>query len=171
MLFHSGRMDIGSRYWTSRIGIFFFGNLKSFQGKTDRTDTKLLADGNYTIAGGAKAMRKLYEDNPDMTAVFISNYEMTVGAMMEINDLGIKVPEQLSVIGFDNMDFARAVVPRLTIVTQPTEEIGQAAANLLLSHLEDKDETSDKTSDKIETTETIWLKTGFVEGESVADIS
>ena len=53
----------------------------------------------------------------DMTAVFISNYEMTVGAMMEINDLGIKVPEQLSVIGFDNMDFARAVVPRLTIVT------------------------------------------------------
>ena len=69
------------------------------------------------------------------------------------------------------MDFARAVVPRLTIVTQPTEEIGQAAANLLLSHLEDKDETPDKTLDKIETTETIWLKTGFVEGESVADIS
>ena len=139
--------------------------------KTDRKDTKLLADGNYTIAGGAKAMRKLYEDNPDMTAVFISNYEMTVGAMMEINDLGIKVPEQLSVIGFDNVDFARAVVPRLSIVTQPTEEIGQAAANLLLSSLEDKDETSDKTSDKTETTETIWLKTGFVEGESVADIS
>ena len=141
------------------------------KGKTDRTDTKLLADGNYTIAGGAKAMRKLYEDNPDMTAVFISNYEMTVGAMMEINDLGIKVPKQLSVIGFDNVDFARAVVPRLSIVTQPTEQIGQAAANLLLSRLEDKDETSDKTSDKTETTETIWLKTGFVEGESVADIS
>ena len=143
--------------------------------KTDRKDTKLLANGNYTIAGGAKAMRKLYEDNPDMTAVFISNYEMTVGAMMEINDLGIKVPEQLSVIGFDNVDFARAVVPRLTIVTQPTEEIGQAAANLLLSRLEDKDETLDKTSDKksdkTETTETIWLKTGFVEGKSVADIS
>ena len=139
--------------------------------KTDRKDTKLLADGNYTIAGGAKAMRKLYEYNPDMTPVFISNYEMTVGAMMEINDLGIKVPKQLSVIGFDNVDFARAVVPRLSIVTQPTEQIGQAAANLLLSRLEDKDETSDKTSDKTETTETIWLKTGFVEGESVADIS
>ena len=139
-----------------------------------RKDTKLLANGNYTIVGGAKAMRKLYEDNPDMTAVFISNYEMTVGAMMEINDLGIKVPERLSVIGFDNVDFARAVVPRLSIVTQPTEEIGQAAANLLLSRLEDKDETSDKTSDKTEkteTTETIWLKTGFVEGKSVADIS
>ena len=81
-------------------------------------------------------------------------------------------------IGFDNVDFARAVVPRLTIVTQPTEEIGQAAANLLLSRLEDKDETLDKTSDNksdktetTETTETIWLKTGFVEGKSVADIS
>ena len=74
-------------------------------------------------------------------------------------------------IGFDNVDFARAVVPRLSIVTQPTDGFGQAAANLLLSRLEDKDETSDKTSDKTETTETIWLKTGFVEGESVADIS
>ena len=131
----------------------------------------LIYHGDYTIQGGVQGIEKLVADNPDMTAVFVTNYEMTMGAVIGMNELGLKIPEQLSVIGFDNMDFARAVVPRLTIVTQPTEEIGQAAANLLLSHLEDKDETSDKTSDKTETTETIWLKTGFVEGESVADIS
>lgn len=131
-------------------------------------EAKLMARGDYTIAGGARAMRKLYEENPEMTAVFISNYEMTVGAMMEINDLGIKVPEQLSVIGFDNEDFARAIVPRLSIVTQPTQEIGQAAAKLLLSHLEEAEETA--TSENVPS-ETIWLKTGFVEGKSVAEIT
>ena len=47
-----------------------------------------------------------------MTAVFVTNYEMMVGAMMEINDLGIRVPDELSVIGFDNVDFARASVPK-----------------------------------------------------------
>lgn len=140
---------------------------------------ELMESGDYTIAGGAKAMRKLYETNPDMTAVFISNYEMTVGAMMEINDLGIKVPEQLSVIGFDNVDFAKAVVPKLSIVTQPTQEIGQSAAKLLLSHLEqtedpetDQEKRLEGSTDSMaETTKTIWLKTGFVEGKSVADIS
>lgn len=137
---------------------------------------ELMASGDYTIAGGARAMRKLYEENPELTAVFISNYEMTVGAMMEINDLGIKVPEQLSVIGFDNEDFARAVVPRLSIVTQPTREIGQAAAKLLLSHLETCEDASASESEKqkkelTDPSETIWLKTGFVEGKSVADIS
>ena len=56
-------------------------------------------------------MRKLYKMHPDMTAVFVTNYEMTVGAMMEINDLGIRVPDELSVIGFDNVDFAKGIGP------------------------------------------------------------
>ena len=91
--------------------------------------------------------------------------------VMSILAIGIKIAGYI--FGYKKVDVYEMfiILPRLTIVTQPTEEIGQAAANLLLSHLEDKDETSDKTSDKIETTETIWLKTGFVEGESVADIS
>ena len=100
------------------------------------TDEALIARGNYTIEGGAAAMWKLHEQNPDMTAVFISNYEMTVGAMMEINDLGIRVPDELSVIGFDNVDFARASVPKLSIVTQPTAMIAKSAADILLGRLE-----------------------------------
>ena len=102
------------------------------------TDEALIARGNYTIEGGAAAMWKLHEQNPDMTAVFISNYEMTVGAMMEINDLGIRVPDELSVIGFDNVDFARASVPKLSIVTQPTAKIARAAADILIGRLDGK---------------------------------
>ena len=150
----------------------------------------LIVRGDYTIAGGAKAMRKLLEQNPDMTAVFISNYEMMVGAVMEINDSGIKVPEQLSVIGFDNEDFARASVPKLSIVTQPTREIGETAAELMLKRLEPGDGNGTDAEQKLpdagneteavkveskpdrengDSEKTIWLKTGFVEGKSVAD--
>ena len=129
--------------------------------------------GNYTIAGGAAAMRRLRELNPDMTAVFISNYEMTVGAMMEINDLGIRVPDELSVIGFDNVDFAKASVPKLSIVTQPTAQIAREAADTLIEKLEGKSIVSkerQKDAHGEKTTITVTLKTGFVEGRSVKEL-
>lgn len=132
----------------------------------------LIARGNYTIAGGAAAMRTLHETNPDMTAVFISNYEMMVGAMMEINDLGICIPDELSVIGFDNVDFARAFAPRLSIVTQPTAEIARKAADILIRRLEDKDSSIEpgRQEHDEETLISVTLKTGFVEGHSVKSL-
>lgn len=126
--------------------------------------------GNYTIAGGAAAMRTLRESNPDMTAVFISNYEMTVGAMMEINDLGIHVPDELSVIGFDNIEFAKAYAPRLSIVTQPTARIAEEAANILIERLQGKELTAKSEQPDVDgegTTVTVTLRTGFAEGRSV----
>ena len=153
-------------------------------------EEQLVRNGNYTIAGGAAAMRGLREMNPDMTAVFVSNYEMTVGAMMEINDLGISVPEELSVIGFDNIDFARASIPRLSIVTQPTKEIAREAAGVLLERLnegtgakpahEGRSGTEEGAGERIQENipdsqnrkkgKTIKLKTRFMEGKSVKKI-
>ena len=66
-------------------------------------------------------MKELAKQNPQMTAVFVSNYEMTVGATIESNEIGIRIPEDLSVIGFDNIEFAKASNPKLSIVTQPTK--------------------------------------------------
>ena len=76
------------------------------------------------------------QKNPDMTAVFVTNYEMTMGAMIGVNELGIQIPEQLSVIGFDNLQFARACNPKLTIVSQPTDGIAREVARIMLEHLE-----------------------------------
>lgn len=146
------------------------GYEKAIQENGLRSGDTLVARGNYTIAGGAAAMRRLREANPDMTAVFISNYEMTVGAMMEINDLGIRVPDDLSVIGFDNIDFAKAYAPRLSIVTQPTAQIARAAADTLISKLEGKDNSEkaeEPDADRETATVTVTLKTGFAEGRSV----
>lgn len=96
----------------------------------------LIYHGDYTIQGGVQGIEKLVADNPDMTAVFVTNYEMTMGAVIGMNELGLKIPEQLSVIGFDNLQFARACNPKLTIVAQPTQGIAGEVAGIMLKRLE-----------------------------------
>ena len=75
----------------------------------------------------------LFRSRP--TAVYITNYEMTLGAIMALNENRTRVPEELSVIGFDNLQMARIVKPTLTIVVQPMQVIGETAASLLLRRL------------------------------------
>lgn len=89
---------------------------------------------DYTLQGGYESMRRLLL-RKSCTAVFVTNYEMTLGAVIAANEMGLKIPEDLSLIGFDNMDLSRITHPQLTIVTQPLEQIGIQAAKLLLDHL------------------------------------
>lgn len=96
----------------------------------------LIYHGDYTIQGGVKALEELVRKNPQMTAVFVTNYEMTMGAVIGVNELGIRIPDQLSMIGFDNLSFARACNPKLTIVSQPTQEIAHEVAKVMLKRLE-----------------------------------
>lgn len=112
----------------------------------------LIWHGDYTIQGGVRGLEELVQNNPEMTAVFVTNYEMTMGAMIGLNELGIRIPEQLSMIGFDNLQFARACNPKLTIVAQPTDGIAREVAKVMLNHLENAGETSGELfSEKLET--------------------
>lgn len=121
----------------------------------------LIFHGYYTIQGGVRGLEELVRSNPDMTAVFVTNYEMTMGAMIGVNELGIKIPEQLSMIGFDNLQFARACNPKLTIVSQPTDGIAREVARIMLEHLENgKQENEECFSEK--------LQTEIIEGKSVS---
>lgn len=95
----------------------------------------LIYHGDYTIPGGVRALEALVHSNPEMTAVFVTNYEMTMGAVIGMNELGIRMPDELSIIGFDNLEFARACSPKLTIVSQPTHEIAQEVARIMLERL------------------------------------
>ncbi|MGN8653251.1 LacI family transcriptional regulator [Blautia obeum] len=120
----------------------------------------LICHGDYTIQGGVRSLEELVQKNPDMTAVFVTNYEMTMGAMIGVNELGIQIPEQLSVIGFDNLQFARACNPKLTIVSQPTDGIAREVARIMLEHLENgKKESEEFFTEK--------LQTEIIEGKSV----
>lgn len=113
----------------------------------------LICREDYTIQGGVRGLEKLVKDNPDMTAVFVTNYEMTMGAVIGLNELGMRVPEEISIIGFDNLQFARACSPKLTIVAQPTVEIAREAAGIMLKRLEEGPEgdTSEHLTEKLNT--------------------
>ena len=110
----------------------------------------LIYHGDYTIQGGVRGIEKLVADNPDMTAVFVTNYEMTMGAVIGMNELDLKIPEQLSMIGFDNLQFARACSPKLTIVAQPTSGIAREVASIMLKRLgEAESEETEPITEKL----------------------
>ena len=121
----------------------------------------LVYHGDYTIQGGVRGLEELVRENPDMTAVFVTNSEMTMGAIIGVNELGIQIPEQLSMIGFDNLQFARACRPKLTIVSQPTDRIAKEIARIILEHLEKKEERSEEPFME-------KLQTKIMEGKSVS---
>jgi LacI family transcriptional regulator len=70
------------------------------------------------------------------TAIFCANYELTLGALIAINESGLRLGRDISLVGFDGAELAQATVPRLTVVAQPTEDIATTAADLLLRRLD-----------------------------------
>lgn len=91
--------------------------------------------GHYSIEGGYDAMLRLFALPHKPTAVFISNYDMTVGAYLAINYLKLKIPNEISVIGFDNFPLAKVVNPPLSFAEQPTDAMGLSAGKLLYKRI------------------------------------
>lgn len=85
-------------------------------------------------SGYEKLIEFLSMDCPP-TAVYVTNYYMTLGAMVAINEKNLRIPEDLSIIGFDNLEMARIFKPALSIVVQPMKQIAEMSANLLLKRL------------------------------------
>jgi hypothetical protein len=85
----------------------------------------------YSMKGGYEGFRRLYERRPDITALFTTSYDVTIGAVMAAQNMQIQIPEQLSFVGFDDILLTDVIRPKLTLVTQPMHRIGSAAANHL----------------------------------------
>ncbi len=98
-------------------------------------DPCLIKYGDYKMQSGYNLLKELIEIESPPTAAYVTNYEMTVGSIIAINENNIKIPEDLSLIGFDNLDLARIVRPPLSIVVQPVQQIGETAAQVLLKRL------------------------------------
>lgn len=93
------------------------------------------ADGGFTSGGGAAAMQQLLSDGTAPDAVFVASDLMARGALAVLASAGLRVPEDVAVVGFDDSPVATAVTPALTTVRQPSLEQGQAIADVLLQRL------------------------------------
>ena len=86
----------------------------------------------YSIAAGRAGMRGLMTLSQPPTAVLCGNDVLALGALLEAQSMGLSVPRDVSVTGFDDLAIAREIAPRLTTIHAPVEEMGWLAANYLL---------------------------------------
>ncbi len=104
-----------------------------------KEETALIHEGDFKVEGGYYLTRRMlaYENRP--TAIFASNDEMAVGAMKAATSLGLKVPEDLAVVGFDDIPLASLIEPQLTTIQQPRYKIGETAMRLILANIKNRE--------------------------------
>jgi DNA-binding LacI/PurR family transcriptional regulator len=95
-----------------------------------------IAGEDFEFETGVKCMRRILERGIEFTALWAENDLLAIGAMRELKRLGIKVPEEISIIGMDDIKTTQMVLPSLTTVRQPYREICDTAVDLLLHRME-----------------------------------
>lgn len=95
--------------------------------------------GDFSFAAGAKLVKQLLALPEPPTAIFCHNDTMAIGAIQQAKRLGLRVPQDLSVVGFDDIQFAEYSDPPLTTISQPRYEIGRQAMLMMLELLRGHD--------------------------------
>lgn len=98
-----------------------------------------VANGDQSIEGSRRATRKLLSLDESPTAIFCANDEMAMACIYELKRNNLRVPQDVSVVGFDDTRYAAIMDPPLTTVVQPTDEIGERTMRRLLSAIEGRD--------------------------------
>jgi LacI family transcriptional regulator len=98
-------------------------------------DENLVTEGDFLEAGGYRAMRQLLARKVPMTAVFTANDQMAAGVFKALREAGLGIPDDISVVGYDDVLLARYLYPSLTTIRQPLEEMGRAATRAALALL------------------------------------
>jgi len=97
-------------------------------------DQRLVVEADLTELGGMVAMQRLLEEKPE--AVFVQSDTMAIGALKAIRAAGLRVPQDIALVGFDDIPLASLVEPPLTTIRQPIQLLGHMAVELLLDVLE-----------------------------------
>ncbi|OPH53686.1 substrate-binding domain-containing protein [Vibrio campbellii] len=97
-----------------------------------------IVESDFECEGGYQAFKKMVERGSLPSSIFVSNDMMAMGVINAANELGIQIPEQLSIIGYDDIHIAKFMSPSLTTIHQPKYRLGQAAVETLLRKLDEK---------------------------------
>lgn len=142
-------LDIGHR----RIGILsgelsdsaanerYLGYCEALTERGVEVDPQYVADGHWTMHGGIDATQRLMSLSAPPTAVFSANYPMTLGALRHFKDAGLRVPEDVSLISFDDLPLFGLHEPGITVVAQPIDGIAQTIADVIERRLRLEKET------------------------------
>ena len=109
--------------------------LKAYSISFDHT---LVKQGDFTFNGGYLAMKKFFQEKSSIRAIFASNDIMAIGAMVAIKEQGLKIPEDIALVGYDDIPEASYTTPSLTTIKLPKIELGKIAVEILVNHLNGK---------------------------------
>lgn len=114
------------------------GYLEGLKALRLNADPALIWEGDFTHQGGFEAIQNNLEtiSHCQVTAIFAANDLMAIGAIQALKEAGYKIPEQISVIGFDGIEMGKYLSPPLTTVQQPVYRLGQEVARVLLAQIE-----------------------------------
>lgn len=115
----------------------YMGYCRALEEKEIPLDAALVEETvTYEMEDGYQGMKRLLERRDDFTAVFVISDAMAVAAMKALHDCGKRVPEDCSVVAIDGIDMSAYVVPTLTTLVQPQEEMGENAVRILVDMVE-----------------------------------
>lgn len=104
----------------------------------------LVNAGFFSVEEGKQAMEKLLQLESPPTAVFVAGDQMAIGAIEAVHEHGLRVPEDISIIGYDDIEMIKYITPKLTTIRQDTDEIGEAAAELLIEQMTAKERRTER---------------------------
>ncbi|MBU0712113.1 substrate-binding domain-containing protein, partial [bacterium] len=113
----------------------YAGYLKALENEGIPESLKLEAEGNFTEDSGYKACQQLLKTEPRPTAIFAANDAMAIGAIEAVKDSGLKVPDNIAIVGFDDISTSQYITPALTTVRVPLYEMGQLVGKTLLQKI------------------------------------
>lgn len=117
-----------------------YGYKSALDANQIKLDENLILDSEFTFDGGFTAAKILLSRADKPTAIFAGNDEAAYGALFAAQELGFSIPQQLSISGFDDINFSKQVWPGLTTIHQPADEFIETATRLLIDILKNKTE-------------------------------
>lgn len=153
---------IGGRYEMSNISeIRLRGAIDELAAHGISFDDKLQYEtARYSLEDAYEAAQRLLTKKLDITAIFAMSDVMAIGAMRALTDKGLRIPDDISIIGFDGIDLANFYNPRLTTIRQLQNELAKNSVEILLRQIEKNDRPLHKV-----------LAYELLDGDSVRDIS
>ena len=104
-------------------------------------DISKVYEGNVDYESGIELAKKLYKNGLDVTAIVATADILAIGAIKGLYEVGVKVPDDISIIGFDDLEVSRYLIPGLTTIRQDISEKGEKAIQLLLNNIQDSEIT------------------------------
>ena len=126
---------MGPRATNDRMVLRIDGVREALNGRGLALPESHIVERSYSVSRAREGFRELMRQAPGVTALICGNDVLAFGALLEARAAGIEVPRDLSVVGFDNLEWASEISPRLTTVQVPTYDMGTATADQLIGRL------------------------------------